>query len=72
MFGLLDKCHYDFFTIVEVHLFPFMWPYGNHFCMQDVDDGCVLQDYGVEFEFDQSSCVRHHDQNLMQGTLSYS
>ena len=31
----------------------------------------MTQDYGVEVDFDQSSCSNHHDQNLIQGTLGY-
>ena len=48
-----------------------MWEYGHHFCKEDANDGCMTQDYGVEVEFNQSSCARHHEKNLMQGTLGY-
>jgi hypothetical protein len=48
-----------------------MWEYGHHFCTEDVDDGCMIQCYGVEVDFDQYSCAIHHYQNLIQGTLGY-
>jgi hypothetical protein len=51
-----------------VHFFPSMWEYEHHF---RVDDGHTTQDCGVEVEFDQSSHVSHHDQNLIQGKLGY-
>lgn len=41
-----------------------MWAYEH-------DDGCMTQDYGVEFKFNQSSHVSHLDQNLMLRTLGY-
>ena len=48
-----------------------MWKYGRHFHTKDVDDGFMIEDYGVEVEFDQSSHDSHHDHNIMQGTLGY-
>ena len=48
-----------------------MWAYGNHFHTENAVSGNITQDYGVEVEFDQSSRSSHHDQNLVQGTLSY-
>ena len=56
---------------MHVHSFPSMWDYGHHFHTEDVDDGCLTQDYGVEVEFDQSSYASHHDQNLVGGMLGY-
>jgi hypothetical protein len=48
-----------------------MWEYGHDFHIEYVDDGHMTQDPGMEVEFDQSSCVGHHDQNLIQGKLGY-
>jgi hypothetical protein len=48
-----------------------MWTYGHHFLIEDVDDGHMTQDYGVEIEFDQSSHAIHCDQNLIRGMLGY-
>jgi hypothetical protein len=48
-----------------------MWAYGHQCLTKDVDDGHMTQEYGVEVEFDQSSCTRHHDQNLIWGKLGY-
>jgi hypothetical protein len=48
-----------------------MWTYGNHFRTEDVDDGHITQDCGVEVKFNQSSCASHHDQNLLEGKLGY-
>lgn len=48
-----------------------MWPYGNNFDMEDVDDGCMTQNYGVEVEFSQSSHASHYDQNLIKQILGY-
>ena len=48
-----------------------MWAYGHYFRTEDVDDGHVTQDCGVEFEFDQSSRASHCDQNTIQGKLGY-
>jgi hypothetical protein len=48
-----------------------MWEYGHHFCIEDVDDGNMTQDCGVEVELDQSSHAGHHDQNLIWGKLGY-
>ena len=48
-----------------------MWAYGHHFNTEDVDDGHVTQDHGVEVEFDQSSHASHRDQNTIQGKLGY-
>ena len=48
-----------------------MWAYGHHFRTENVDDGHIAQDYGVEFKFDQSSWSSHRDQNLVWGTLGY-
>jgi len=39
-----------------------MWAYGHHFHTEDVDDGCMTEDCGVEVGFDQSSRACHHDQ----------
>lgn len=50
-------------------LFPSMWAYGHHFHTKDVDDGHVTLDCVVEVEFNQYSCVSHHDQNLIEGKL---
>ena len=41
-----------------------MWSYGHHFRIEDVDDGHMTQDYGVEVEFNQYSHASHRDQNL--------
>ena len=48
-----------------------MWACGHHFHAEDVDDGYMTQDNGVEVNFNQSSLASHHDQSLMQGTLGY-
>ena len=48
-----------------------MRAYGHHFCIENVDDGHMTQDYGVEVEFDQSSRSSHRDLNLVRGTLGY-
>ena len=48
-----------------------MSAYGNHFHIEDVDDGHVTQDYGVEVEFDQSSCVSHCDENIIERKLGH-
>ena len=48
-----------------------MWAYGHHFHIEDVDDGCVTQYFGVEVEFDQSSRASHSDQNLIGGMFDY-
>jgi hypothetical protein len=48
-----------------------MWEYGNHLCIEDVDDGCVTLDCGVEVKFNQSNCVSHCDHNLIEGKLGY-
>ena len=48
-----------------------MWAYGHHFHTEDVDDGHVTQDCGVEVEFDQSSHASHHNRNLIGGMLGY-
>jgi hypothetical protein len=52
-----------------VHLFPSIWPYGHQFHTEDVDDGHMTQDCGVEVNFNQSNRASHHDQNLIQGKL---
>ena len=49
-----------------------MWTYGHHFRMEDVDDGCMTQECGVEVKFDQSSLASHCDQNLIHGVLGYA
>ena len=46
-----------------------MWVYGHHFRIEDVDDGCVTQDCGVEVEFDQSSHASHRDRKLIIGMV---
>ena len=48
-----------------------MWAYGHHFHTDNVDDGHATQDYGVEVEFEQSSCASHRDQNLIGWKLGY-
>jgi hypothetical protein len=48
-----------------------MWAYGHHFRIEDVDNGRMTQDYGVEVEFGQYSHASHCDQNLIRGTLGY-
>ena len=48
-----------------------MSAYGQHFHIENSDDGHMTQDYGVEVEFDQCSRASHHDQNLVRGTLGY-
>ena len=48
-----------------------MWAYGNHFHIENFDDGHMTQDCGVEVKFDQSSRCSHHDQNLVRGILGY-
>ena len=48
-----------------------MWAYGHHFRTENVDDGHITEDCGVEAKFDQSSQASYHDQNLVQGTLGY-
>ena len=42
-----------------------MWAYGCHFHTENVDDGHMTEDHGVEVEFDQSSRASHRDQNLL-------
>ena len=54
-----------------MHLFSYIWAYGNHFHTKNYDDGHITQDFGVEVKFDQSSKASHHDQNLVRGTLGY-
>ena len=71
MVELLDICHHHLFTLIQVHLFPSMWEYGHHFHTEDADDGHLTQDYEVEVEFDQSSCVSHRDKNIIGGKLGY-
>ena len=41
-----------------------MWAYGHDFCTENVDDGNMTQDCGVEVEFDQSIQSSHRDQQL--------
>ena len=48
-----------------------MWAYGNHFGIENVDDGHMTQNCEVEVEFDQSRRASHHDQNLVRGMLAY-
>jgi hypothetical protein len=48
-----------------------MWAYGHHFHTEDVDDGHMTQDCGLEVEFDQSSRASHRDQNTIQKKLDY-
>jgi hypothetical protein len=48
-----------------------MWAYGHNFRTEDVDDGQMAQECGVEVEFDQYSCASHHDQNTMNGKFDY-
>ena len=71
MIRLLDIGHHPSFLFLQVHLFPSMWAYGHHFRTEDVDDGHVTQDYGVEVEFDQSSRASQCAQNLIRGKLGY-
>ena len=54
-----------------MHLFPSMCAYEHHFHIEDVDDGHMTQDCGVEVEFNQSSRASHCDQNLILGKLGY-
>ena len=48
-----------------------MLAYGHNFFTEDIDDGCVTQDYGVEVKFNQYSHATHRDQNLIGGMLGY-
>jgi hypothetical protein len=48
-----------------------MWAYGHHFHTEDVNDGHMTQDCGVEVEFEKSSCSSHHDQNTIHRKLGY-
>lgn len=48
-----------------------MWAYGHHFRTENVDDGHMIQDFGVEVEFNESIQSSHHDQNLVRGALGY-
>ena len=48
-----------------------MQAYIHHFHTEDVDDGHMTQDCGVEVEFDQSSCSSNNDENLIEGKLGY-
>lgn len=54
-----------------MHLLPLFWAYRHHFHTEDVDDGCMTQDCGVEVKFDQSSCASHENKNINQGALGY-
>ena len=54
-----------------MHLLPSMWAYEHHFFTENVDDGHMTQDCGVEVEFDQSSQSNHRDQNLVRRMLGY-
>ena len=47
-----------------------MQAYEYHFRIEDVNDGHLTQDCGVEVEFDQSSRASHNDENLIEGQLS--
>ena len=42
-----------------------MWAYGHYFRTENVDDGHMTQEYGVEVEFDQSSQASYHELNLV-------
>jgi hypothetical protein len=44
---------------------------GHHFRIEDVDDGHLKQDCGIEAEFDQSGHASHPDENLIEGKLGY-
>ena len=48
-----------------------MWAYGHHFHTENVDDGHMTQDCGVEVKFNQSSQSSHRDQNLVRRMLGY-
>jgi hypothetical protein len=48
-----------------------MWAYGHQFRTEYVDDGHITQDCEVEVVFDQSSCVIHRHQKLIEGKLGY-
>jgi hypothetical protein len=48
-----------------------MWAYGHDFHIEDVDDGHMTQECGVEVKFNQPSCASHRDQNTIQGKLCY-
>jgi hypothetical protein len=56
---------------LQLHLFPSMWEYGHHFHTDYSNEGHITQDCGVEVGFNQSSCARHHDENLIKGKLGY-
>jgi hypothetical protein len=38
----------SFFAFLPVHLIPSMWKNGHHFHTEDVNDGHIKQDCGVE------------------------
>jgi hypothetical protein len=48
-----------------------VWAYGHHFHTEYVDEGHIIQNCGVEIEFDQSSRASHRDENLIEGKLGY-
>lgn len=48
-----------------------MWAYGHHFRIENLNDGHMTQDYGLEVKFNQSSRYSHRDQNLVRGMLGY-
>lgn len=59
---------FSFFIGAFVRIYVGKW---TSFFMEDVNDGFMTQNCGVEVEFDQSSHVIHHDQNLIHGALGY-
>ena len=48
-----------------------MWAYEHHFRIEDVDDGHLTQDIGVEVKLDQSGHSSNRDENLLEGKLGY-
>jgi hypothetical protein len=48
-----------------------MRAYRDRVFTENDDDEYATLDYGVEVEFDQYSCVSHHDWNLIEGKLGY-
>jgi len=44
-----------------------MWSYGH-----DFNIGIIALEYGMEAEFNESSCFVHNDYNLIEGNLGYA
>jgi len=59
----------SFVCIFTGNFFPYMWEYGNHFLIEDVDDRHITKYCGVEVKFNQYSCASHRDQNLIEWKL---